>query len=233
MAIISDPNQPKIDNYFSTPVWLFEKPEWVSKVIKATDKHIKEAYDRDKPKMQERKKAWGAADFKKMGDHGWSYHSGPLQGDPDLKELHDWVGQTAWNFLDWQGFDLKDYSMFFTESWVQEFSKKGGGHHNSHVHWDNHVSAFYYLKCTDRTSLPVFHDPRAGAMMSKLPEKKKEDVSYASGAVHYKPKPGTMIFIPAYVAHEYAIDNGLDPFRFIHFNLQAVRNMILNGVKQQ
>ena len=122
--------------------------------------------------------------------------------------------------------------MFFTESWVQEFSKRGGGHHNSHVHWDNHVSAFYYLKASDKTSIPIFHDPRAGAMMTKLPEKDKSQVTYASNAVHYNPKPGTMIFIPAYIAHEYGIDNGLDPFRFIHFNLQAVRNMIVNGVKK-
>ena len=42
--------------------------------------------------------------------------------------------------------------MFCTESWVQEFSKKGGGHHNSHIHGDNHVSAFYYLKCSENTS---------------------------------------------------------------------------------
>ena len=231
MAVYSDPNTAKIDEYFKTPVWLFEKPEWVDKVNKACDKHIKEAYNRDKPKMKEREKEWGKADYKKMGDHGWSYHSGPLQGDPKLKELHDWVGQTAWNFLDFQGFDLKDYTMFFTESWVQEFSKRGGGHHNSHVHWDNHVSAFYYLKCSSKTSIPIFHDPRPGAMMTKLPEKDKKKVTHASSAVHYVPKPGTLIFIPAYIAHEYGIDNGLDEFRFIHFNLQAVRNQVLQGVK--
>lgn len=232
MAVITDSNSPTIRTYFETPVWSFEKPEWVSDTIKATDKYIKEAYERDKPKMQERKKEWGAADYKKRGDMGWSYHSTPINGDPKLKELHDWVGQTAWNFLDWQGFDLSEYSLFFTESWVQEFSKNGGGHHNSHVHWDNHVSAFMYLKCGSKSSIPVFHDPRHGAMMTKLPEKKKEDVTMASNAVHYKPKPGTIIFAPAYMYHEYAIDMGLEGFRFIHWNLQAVRNFILDGVKK-
>jgi hypothetical protein len=27
------------------------------------------------------------------------------------------------------------------------------------------------------------------------------------------------------------MDSGLEPFRFIHFNIQAVRNMIIEGVK--
>lgn len=232
MAVYSDPNTAKIDEYFKTPVWVFDKPEWVDKVNKACDKHIKEAYNRDKPKMKEREKEWGKADYKKMGDHGWSYHSGPLQGDPKLKELHDWVGQTAWNFLDWQGFDLKEYTMFFTESWVQEFSKRGGGHHNSHVHWDNHVSAFYYLKCSENTSRPVFHDPRIAAKMMKLPEIDSKQISMASDKINYTPKPGTLIFIPAYLEHEYGIDSGKEDFRFIHFNLQAVSNMILEGVKK-
>lgn len=232
MTIRTDSNQALIEEYFKTPIWTFNKPEWVDKVNKTCDKYIKEAYKRDKPKLKEREKEWGKADFKKMGDHGWSYHSSPLVGDPDLKELHDWVGSTAHNFLDFQGFDLKDYTMYFTESWVQEFSKKGGGHHNSHVHWDNHVSAFYYLKCSKKTSIPIFHDPRAGAMMTKLPEKDKTKITHASNSFHYVPTPGTLIFIPAYIAHEYGIDNGLDDFRFIHFNLQAVRNMCQQGERK-
>jgi hypothetical protein len=35
-------------------------------------------------------------------------------------------------------------------------------------------------------------------------------------------KPGTLIFFPGYMEHEYAVDHGKEPFRFIHFNIQAV-----------
>ena len=88
---------------------------------------------------------------------------------PKLKELHDWVGATSHNFLEYMGYSLDNHSLYFTESWVQEFSKKGGGHHNSHIHGDNHVSAFYYLKCTENTSrLSIFHDFRLGKMMKLL-----------------------------------------------------------------
>ena len=206
----------KVDHYFTTPIWVFEKEKWVNKVNKVCDKYIKEAYKRDK---------------KGKDDFGHSYHSSPLFNDPKLKELHDWVGATSHNFLDSMGYDITNHSLFYTESWVQEFNKNGGGHHNSHVHGNNHVSAFYYLKCSDKTSMPVFHDPRIGAKMMKLPEKNSKQITMANDKIHYIPKPGTLIFIPAYLEHEYGIDNGKEDFRFIHFNLQAVSKSII-GEKQ-
>ena len=233
MAIVN--NQPQevltTSSYFATPVWSIEKPEWVDEVNKVCDEYIDEAYKREKPNIAERKKWLGNKYWNKAKDIGMSYHSGPLQGDQRLKFLFDYIGQTSWNCLEASGFELKDYTAFFTECWVQEFSKNGGGHHNSHVHWDNHISGFYYLKCSEYTSYPVLHDPRPGAMMTKLPQKDKSKVTFASEAVHYKPKPGTLIFAPAYLVHEYSMDSGLEPFRFIHFNIQAVRNMIIEGVK--
>ena len=123
------------------------------------------------------------------------------------------------------------YTMFFTEFWVQEFAKNGGGHHSTHVHWDNHISGFYFLKCNDKTSYPIFHDPRSGAMMTKLPHKDRNKLSHMSDMIHYRPKPGTLIFFPGYVPHEFAVDMGVEPFRFIHFNLQAVRNIIVDSAK--
>ena len=121
-------NEAIVNHHFQTPLWLFEKPEWVKSVNKVCDKYIKEAYTRD---LKDKK-------VKKNNDFGWSYHSSPLYTDPKLKELHDWVGATAHNFLESMGYSLEKHTMFFTESWVQEFSKNGGGHLNSHIHGDNH-----------------------------------------------------------------------------------------------
>ena len=216
-------NEAKIDYYYSTPIWLFDKPEWLKSINKVCDEYIKEAYTRD---LKEKK-------VKKNKDFGWSYHSRPLFDDIRLKELHDWVGATSRNFLDFMGYNISNHTLFCTESWVQEFSKKGGGHHNSHIHGDNHVSAFYYLKCSENTSRPVFHDPRLAAKMMKLPEKDSKKVTMANDKINYTPKPGTLIIIPAYLEHEYGVDDGKEEFRFIHFNFQAVRNEILEGVKNQ
>jgi hypothetical protein len=52
-----------------------------------------------------------------------------------------------------------------------------------------------------------------------------------SDQIHYKPVPGDLIFFPAYVPHQFTVDDGVDDFRFIHFNLQAIRNQIIDGVK--
>ena len=217
--------------YFSTPVYTIEKPEWVSSAIKATDKYIKESQKRLQPEIKERKKILGNKDYLKVKDHGVSYHSTPLNGDPNLKELEEYVGATAWNLLDEWGYDMSLYTIFYTEFWVQEFAKQGGGHHSTHVHWDNHISGFYFLKCNDKTSYPIFHEPRSGAMMTKLPHKDKSKLSNMSDMIHFKPKPGTLIFFPGYVPHEFAVDMGVEPFRFIHFNLQAVRNIIIDSAK--
>ena len=34
-------------NYFSTPIYTIDKPEWFNKIDKACDKYIKESYKRD------------------------------------------------------------------------------------------------------------------------------------------------------------------------------------------
>ena len=33
---------------------------------------------------------------------------------------------------------------------------------------------------------------------------------------------GTLIIFPGFLEHEYAVDFGIEPFRFIHWNIQAV-----------
>ena len=76
----------------------------------------------------------------------------PLFTDSLIKEIETYIGHTALNLLDEWGYDMALYTMFFTEFWVQEFAKQGGGHHSTHVHWDNHISGFYFLKCSDKTS---------------------------------------------------------------------------------
>ena len=218
--------------YFSTPVYSIMKPEFLDKAIKATDKFIDAAVKDKQKELKDRKKWLGNKDYLKVKDHGMSYHSTPLNGDPGLKELEQYIGATGINLMNEWGYNMEQYSMFFTEFWVQEFAKNGGGHHDTHVHWDNHISGFYFLKCSDKTSVPVFQDPRAGAMMTKLPMKDNTKISHMSDNLHYRPKPGQLIIFPAYVPHQFTVDDGIDDFRFIHFNLQAIRNIIVEGAKK-
>ena len=197
-------------NYFQSPIWSETKPEFIKSLTKATDKYIKEARKNNKKVIKE------------TNDFGFSHHSGPLFNDNYFLDFRNYVSQKSWQFLENQGFDLSGHKMFYSEMWVQEFAKNGGGHHSVHVHWNQHVSGFYFLKCSDKTSYPLFHDPRPGAMMTKLPEKNASVISPSTTQIHFKPVPGSLILFPGYMPHEFTVDHGKAPFRFIHVNLQAV-----------
>ena len=200
----------QIVEYFKTPIWIEEKPEFVKSLNIASNQYIKDAKKREKDYI------------KKHGDFGRSYHSTPLTMDNKFLDFRNYVGQKSWEFLDWCGFDMQQYTTMFSELWVQEFAKKGGGHHSAHIHWNQHVSGFYFLKCSDKTSYPIFHEPRTGARSTKLKMKPSNGIFHGTELVHFKPKPGTLIIFPGYMEHEYAVDHGVEPFRFIHWNIQAV-----------
>ena len=205
--------------YFGTPVWTAHCPMFIKPMLKLTDRYLKKARKKVlQPTIKERDKQLGTS----LDDFGLSNHSESFNADPKAKDFVDFIGTRSYEFLDWCGFDLRNHSLHFTECWVQEFSHKGGGHHNTHAHWNQHVSGFYFLKCSSKTSFPVLHDPRPGAVMTKLPQKNGAKITFANESIHYKITPGTMVIIPGYTPHQYPVDMGLDPFRFIHWNIQAV-----------
>ena len=51
--------------------------------------------------------------------------------------------------------------------------------------------------------------------------------------IHYKVQPGRMIFFPSYMPHQYIVDMGYEPFRFIHWNCQAIPKGVLNVVQKK
>ena len=201
------PKQLTREDYFQCPVWFADVPEFVNDLNKASDKYIEAAKKNLKKDIDKRNKKFGD-----KGDMGNVFHSTSLVGDPAFKELQDYIGATSYNLLLEMGYDLKDYAVFTTEMWVQEFAKRGGGHHTLHTHWNGHISGFYFLKASEKTSLPLFEDPRPGNLMNSLPEKNKENVTYASTSINYKVSPGKMIFFPSYMPHQYVVDMGVEPY---------------------
>ena len=201
-----------INNYFPTTIWTEKKPDFVKSLNKASDFYIKES------KKQPESKKW----LKENGDFGRSWHSTQLMSDTNFMDFRNYVGQKAWEFLDHSGFDMTRYTTFFEQMWVQEFAKKGGGHHSAHIHWNTHVNGFYFLKASEKTSYPVFHEPRTGARTTKLHLKDQKGVWPGTELINFRPEPGLLIFFPGYLEHEFSVDYGKSPFRFIHFNISAV-----------
>ena len=222
------PMQLQLEEYFKCPIWWADQPKFVNKLNKASDPYIKISQKNLKKQINERNKKFGD-----KGDMGNVFHSTTLIGDPKFNDLIKYIGATAHNLLGEMGFDLKDYQVFTTEMWVQEFAKKGGGHHTLHTHWNGHISGFYFLKASERTSMPVFEDPRPGNLMNLLPEKDKTKISHATSQIHFKVKPGRMIFFPSYMPHLYSVDMGYEPFRFIHWNCQAIPKGVLNVIQKK
>ena len=75
--------------------------------------------------------------------------------------------------------------------------------------------------------MPVIHDPRPAALLSALPQKDETELTYATNEAHWKPTPGTLIIIPAYVTDQYSVCGPNQAFRFIHFNVQAIHNSFI------
>ena len=219
----SFPQQLNREDLFKCPIWFADEPAFVDDLNKASNSYIEVAKKNLKKDIDKRNKKFGD-----KGDMGNVFHSTSLIGDPNFKQLQDYVGATAHNLLVEMGFDLTNYQLFTTEMWVQEFAKKGGGHHTLHTHWNGHISGFYFLKASEKTSRPLFEDPRAGNMMNLLPEKDKTKITYASSQINYEVRPGRMIFFPSYMPHQYIVDMGYEPFRFIHWNCQAIPKGVLN-----
>ena len=220
------PKQLKMEEHFKCPVWFADVPKFVDDLNKASDKYIDASRKTLQPDIDKRNKV-----NKTKGDLGRVYHSTTLIGDPNFKDLSNYVGATSYNLLMEMGFNMSGHQLFTTEMWVQEFAKSGGGHHALHSHWNGHISGFYFLKASNKTSMPMFEDPRAGNVMNLLPEADKTKVTYASSQIHYKAQPGRIIFFPSYMPHQYITDMGVEPFRFIHWNCQAIPKGVLNVVQ--
>ena len=206
-----------LEEYFKTPVWTEQRPEFLKNLNRHSNKYIRDARKNNKELIKQTK------------DFGITHHSTTLLTDSNFAEFKKFVGQRCWDFLHNMGYDMSLYVTLFTELWVQEFASKGGGQHSGHIHWNQHVSGFYFLKCSDKTSYPIFHDPRNAARMSKLKLRPEIDkIVYGTEHIRQYIQPGTLVIFPGYIEHEFVVDHGIDPFRFIHFNVQAVPKEIVN-----
>jgi uncharacterized protein (TIGR02466 family) len=193
---------------FSSSIYTIEKKEWLDYLNNSCEKYINQEYIKN--------------------NFGVSSESVNLINDDNFKEFILFICKTSINILSKQGYNTDIYSLIVSELWVQEFSKKGGGNQTTHLHPNNHISGFYFLKCSEKTSLPVFIDPRHAKKSLQLNEK-TTNITIASQKIAMRTHPGTFIFFNSYLEHEFPVDHGIEPFRFIHFNLQAVPKQLINN----
>jgi len=197
-------NVDKIEHIFSNPIIIDHRPEFLPEADKASTpiiNNIKKQYKKDKRPIPN------------------SYHSNNMWNVPGYKNLTNYVLQKSFDIMTSWGYKTKGMIPMLSELWVQEFPKEGG-FHDEHIHSNNHVSGFYFLRCSPKTSHPVFHDPRFTKRMTDLREEDKNKITQASQRIHFNVKPGDFLFFPSYMPHSYVHHKGEEIFRFVHFNMQ-------------
>jgi uncharacterized protein (TIGR02466 family) len=149
------------------------------------------------------------------------YMTGSYFADPRVAVFSEFIGATAWNILNEQGYAMGDKAVQFTEMWTQEHHKHSAM--DAHVHgFGSQIVGFYFLETPEGGSNVVFHDPRAGKIQIDLPEQDMIIATTASKMINFTPKPGMMIFANSWLAHSFTRHASELPIKFIHFNLTVI-----------
>jgi len=142
-------------------------------------------------------------------------------GDPRMTGFSEFIGATAWNILNEQGYAMQDKAVQFTEMWTQEHHKHSAM--DAHVHgFGSQIVGFYFLETPEDCSRVVFHDPRAAKVQIDLPEQDMNVATPASKMINFEPKPGLMIFANSWLAHSFTRHASDKPIKFVHFNLTVI-----------
>lgn len=152
--------------------------------------------------------------------------SGNYPSDPRVLDFAEFVGATAWNILNEQGYAMQDRVVTFTEMWTQEHHKQSSMEQHTHG-YGSQIVGFYFLEAPEGSSHVVFHDPRIAKTMIDLPEQDQKQVTVASRMINFAPKPGLLVFANAWLAHSFTRHGADAPLKFVHFNLtvQAAQSM--------
>lgn len=190
---------------FPCPIYIIERPDFLEAVSAVSEEALK---------VQRKER--------KLDDIYPVYMTGNYFGDTRLTGFSEFVGATAWNILNEQGYAMQDKAVQFTEMWTQEHHKHSAM--DAHVHgFGSQIVGFYFLETPEGGSHVVFHDPRSGKVQIDLPEQDISMATPASRMINFTPKPGMMIFANSWLMHSFTRHAAELPIKFVHFNLAVIQ----------
>jgi len=204
IAEIVKNTQLTVAHHFPTAVYLIDRPDFLETVVQVSNEALtrvraKQPIDEIYPVVM----------------------SGNYYDDPRINNFVEFIGATAWNILNEQGYNMQDKVVQFTEMWTQEHYKHSAM--DQHVHaGGSQIVGFYYLETPENCSSVVFHDPRSGKVQIDLPEQDASIATAASKMINFKPKSGTAIFANSWLAHSFSRHAAEEPIKFVHFNLTVM-----------
>lgn len=206
VAEVIQNTQLQVAYHFPCPIYLIERPDFLDVVNTVSEEAL--AVSR---KARELDEIYPVV----MSD---SYFA-----DPRMAKFSEFIGATAWNILNEQGFAMNDKVVSFMEMWTQEHHKHSAM--DQHVHgFGSQIVGFYFLETPENCSRIVFHDPRAAKVQIDLPEQDMNMATPASKMINFTPKPGLMIFTNSWMAHSFTRHASELPIKFVHFNLTVHTN---------
>jgi uncharacterized protein (TIGR02466 family) len=193
--------QLEVAYHFPCPIYIIERPDFLDAVKAVSDEQLEVA--------------------RKERDLNEIYPvvmTGNYYADARVTDFANFVGATAWNILQEQGYAMEDKVVQFTEMWTQEHHKHSSM--EQHVHgFGVQIVGFYFLETPEDSSRVVFHDPRAGKVQNDLPEQNMANATPASRMVNFEAKEGRLIFSNSWLPHSFTRHASDKPVKFVHFNL--------------
>ena len=205
VAQVVQNTQLQVAYYFPCPIYLIERPDFLDAVKTVSEEALEvQRKERD------------------LNEIYPVYMTGSYFGDPRVASFTEFIGSTAWNILNEQGYAMGDKAVSFTEMWTQEHHKHSAM--DAHVHgFGSQIVGFYFLETPEDCSRVVFHDPRAAKVQIDLPEQDVNVATPASKMINFTPKPGMMIFANSWLAHSFTRHVADLPIKFVHFNLTVIQ----------
>ena len=193
----------QVAHHFPCPIYVIERPDFLKTISFISDEALVESR-----KTQSLNEIYPV------------YMTNNYFGDSRAAGFAEFVGATAWNILNEQGYAMQDKAVQFTEMWTQEHHKHSAM--DAHVHgFGSQIVGFYFLETPAGGSNVVFHDPRAAKVQIDLPEQDMSMATPASKMINFTPKPGMMIFANSWLAHSFTRHAADKPIKFVHFNLSV------------
>jgi uncharacterized protein (TIGR02466 family) len=204
VAQVVQNTQLQVAYHFPCPIYLIERPDFLDAVNTVSEEALAVA-----KKEQQLNEIYPV------------HMTQSYFADPRMTGFSEFVGATAWNILNEQGYAMQDKAVQFTEMWTQEHHKHSAM--DAHVHgYGSQIVGFYFLETPEGGSNVVFHDPRAAKVQIDLPEQDMNNATPASKMINFTPKPGLMIFANSWLMHSFTRHAAELPIKFVHFNLTVI-----------
>lgn len=205
VAQVVQNTQLKVAYHFPCPIYIIERPDFLE-VVSAVSEEALETQRKERD----------------LNEIYPVYMTGSYYGDPRVTAFAEFIGATAWNILNEQGYAMQDKVVSFTEMWTQEHHKHSAM--DAHVHgFGSQIVGFYFLETPENCSRVVFHDPRAAKVQIDLLEQNVDMATPASKMINFEPKPGMLIFANSWLAHSFTRHAAEQPIKFVHFNLTVAQ----------